>query len=109
LKISNKAEKWKQLISEYRSSGLTAKAWCELNQKSIHKLRYWITQFNKEKSSGESGPQWFSFSMQEHDTLNSPIILKIGTITIEVAAGFYKNVLVNVLSVVQNYDRCNQF
>lgn len=103
---SNTAKEWKQYIEDYRSSGLTATAWSEKNKKSVHKLRYWITQFNKENKKVQE-KQWISVPIKKQcpDELHPSINLKIGFITIEVNSGFDKNVLMDVLSVVQSYDK----
>lgn len=109
MKNSYKAEEWQQLIAKYRSSGLSAKLWCEQKQISVHKLRYHITKLNKEKiikkqSSKEAKHQWVSLPLEQPSISSPPIILKAGRITIELSAGFDKNVLLDVLSVVESYD-----
>lgn len=48
--FQSRQELWQSRIFAYRSSGLTAKDWCEKNQVSLSALRYWITKTNR---SGE--------------------------------------------------------
>ena len=74
----------------------------------MHNLKYWITQFNKEQSNENVEQQWISFPLKESGIPHSSIILKAGNISIEVSAGFDKNVLIDVLSAVQSYDRYNK-
>ena len=35
-------EEWERRIALYRASGLTQSKWCEINEISIHKLKYWL-------------------------------------------------------------------
>lgn len=109
MSYTNNAEEWRKCIADYRSSGLTANAWCEKNKKSRHALYYWITKFNKAESNDEAKQQWVSIPVRDQVVNHPSITLKIDSISIEVSAGFDKNVLMDVLSVVQSYDRINRF
>ena len=40
---------WTDRINDYRSNGLTATKWYEDRGIAIHKFRYYINKFNKEK------------------------------------------------------------
>jgi hypothetical protein len=40
---------WSERIEDYRTSGLSASKWAEDKGVSVHKLRYYIHKFNKEK------------------------------------------------------------
>ncbi|SHI21688.1 IS66 family insertion sequence element accessory protein TnpA, partial [Sporanaerobacter acetigenes] len=53
-------ELWTKRIEDYRASDLTAVKWCEENNVPVHKLRYKITQFNKEKKQTLKETQWAS-------------------------------------------------
>ena len=44
--FQSRQELWQSRISACRSSGLTAKDWCEKKQVSLSALRYWITKSN---------------------------------------------------------------
>ena len=46
--FASRKELWQSRINAYRTSGLTAKEWCEQNNVSISSLRYWITKSNRE-------------------------------------------------------------
>jgi hypothetical protein len=43
---------WSERIKDYKTSGLSAVKWAEDKGVSIHKLRYYIHKFNKEKKEG---------------------------------------------------------
>jgi hypothetical protein len=46
---------WTERINDYRSSALTAVKWSEVNNLSVHKLRYYINKFNKENKLESNG------------------------------------------------------
>lgn len=107
-------EEWEQYISEYRKSGQSAFTWAKANEVNPNTLKYWIRRINQEnadkktKSNEETNQQWLSIPLNKQDiNCSSSIILRIGAITIEVSNGFDKNVLADVLSTIQNNDRCN--
>jgi len=40
-------EQWTQLIKDYQSSGMTVKAWCELNGVKQNSYYYWLKKIRK--------------------------------------------------------------
>lgn len=42
-------EHWTLQIETWKSSGITAKAWCIQTETNYHTLRYWMQKLNKEK------------------------------------------------------------
>lgn len=109
MRNSNKTEEWKNNINNYRSSGLSAKAWSELNKTSVNALHYWIKKLKKAESNDEAEQSWISIPLKDQTATHSSVTIKIDDIAIEVTAGFDKNILMDVLSVVRNYDRNNHF
>lgn len=101
MRKSNNNEEWKKLISDYQSSGLTYRAWCEKNNKSLSALHYWLKKLNQTESNNQSEQQWVSISLKEQAIKHPAIILKIDNITIEILEGFNKSVLTDILSIVQ--------
>ena len=89
-------EDWQQLVSDYRSSGLTAPVWCQQKQLSIHKLRYWITKFNKAESKDEAGQQWVSVKT-DLPVPTAAITVKIGNAEISVSQCFDKKLFADVV------------
>jgi hypothetical protein len=51
---------WTDRIKDYRASELTAVKWSEKNDISVHKLRYYINKFNKEKKQESKESKWVS-------------------------------------------------
>ncbi len=101
---------WTDRINDYRASGLTAVKWAEDRGVSVHKLRYYIHKFNKEKkqnSNQESKEnKWTSIVPGEtivDNKSNNPLKVIIGNATIEVASGFDEDTF---KSVVRILSRC---
>lgn len=63
-----KVEQMRELVSQWRSSGLTRQEFCDFHEGiSLSKLRYWITQFNKQES--ESGFAELTMGAISYDTI----------------------------------------
>jgi len=98
---------WTDRINDYRSSGLTAVKWAEDRSVSVHKLRYYIHKFNKEKkknSNQESKEiKWTSVVPAEtivDNKSNNPLKVIIGNATIEVASGFDEDTFKSVVRIL---------
>lgn len=86
---------WTERIEDYRSSGLTAVKWAEDREVGVHKLRYYIHKFNKEKKENlnkkSKDMQWTSIALEESvikDKSHKLLKIIIGKATIEVSPGF---------------------
>jgi hypothetical protein len=91
-------EEWQQIINEYRSSGLSALVWCQQKKISVHKLRYWIREFNNTESQGEAAQQrWVSFQASPNTMVQSVITVKIGNAEVSVSEGFNKELFSEVV------------
>ncbi|MFZ3591744.1 IS66 family insertion sequence element accessory protein TnpA [Bacillus sp. DJP31] len=42
---SERRKEWERRIANLRKNGLTHFKWCELNDVTIHHLKYWLRQF----------------------------------------------------------------
>ena len=98
----NKAEHWRQCVEAFQSSGLSRKAYCRKHQLNIHNLDYWRRRLNRDPGPGspESINQFVPIRVYEDTLSDSTIKLRIGQITIEVAAGFAPQHLKNILQVL---------
>ena len=101
---------WTERIEDYRFSGLTPVKWSEKNDVSVHKLRYYINKFNKEKKQESnqelSKPQWAAIvpkkeiaNKKPHSSLN----VIIGKSTIEVAPGFDQDTFKDIVRILSKY------
>ena len=88
-----------ELITECRSSGLTARAWCEEKGISYHSYVYWATNYNREN---RTKPQWAEITVHKEkiEDSGSEIKLSCGKWTICVQADFNPELLAGVLRMV---------
>lgn len=93
-------EEWKQLIADYRSSGLSAPAWCQQKQISIHKLRYWINKINRALPVEKTEQQWVSVLQSGPNASSSDITVKIANAEISISEGFNKQLFLEVVQVL---------
>jgi len=98
---------WIDRIDDYRSSGLTAVKWAEDRGVSVHKLRYYIHKFNKEKKQSlnqESKEiKWATIVPAEtmvNNKPNNPLKVIIGKATIEVASGYDEDTFQSVVRIL---------
>lgn len=101
---------WTDRINDYRSSGLTAVKWAEDRGIAVHKLRYYINKFNKEKKQNSNQKpkeiQWTSVVPVEtkvENKSNNPLKITIGKAAVEVAPGFDE---VTFQSVIRILSQC---
>lgn len=98
---------WIDRIDDYRSSGLTAVKWAEDRGVSVHKLRYYIHKFNKEKKQNSNQKpkeiKWTSIVPAEtmvNNKANNPLKVIIGKATIEVVSGFDEDTFQSVVRIL---------
>lgn len=98
---------WIDRINDYRSSGLTAVQWAEDRGVAVHKLRYYIHKFNKEKKQElkqESNEvQWASVAPKTskvNNSVDNHLKVTIGKATIKVAPGFDENTFQSVVRIL---------
>lgn len=98
---------WTERINDYRSSGLTAVKWAEDRGIAVHKLRYYISKFNKEKKKDLSQEpkeiQWASVVPAEakvENKCNNLLKVIIGNATIEVNPGFDESAFQSVVRIL---------
>lgn len=98
-------EFWMERIESYKNSGLSATKWCNEEGIAVHKLRYRITQFNKEKEDKPTKTKWTTLIPKEtieEKSLN-PLKVIIGNSTIVISSGFDP---VTFESVVKILSKC---
>ena len=92
MSLADVTEVWATRINNYRASGERVAAWCSRNQVTSHQLYYWMRKLREaerqERSAGNES-KWVALALQESTTGEAPpIVIKIGTIAVEVQAGF---------------------
>jgi transposase-like protein len=104
-----KRQMWEQHVADYRSSGKSAKAWCEARQVKIHTLRYWISRFNSEsktnlQSKTEAPTQWIQIEAckPEQKIAETAVVITIGSASIKVTPGFDPELLKEVVRALSS-------
>ena len=77
---------WSERVAEYRASGLTGKAWCELRGLKQHQLWYWV----KRENEAGGGERWLEVSLTE---VEPGLCLKVAHVSIEIRQGFDPDLL----------------
>lgn len=97
---------WQERIEDYHVSQLSAPAWCEQNQVSIHTFRYWIKKFEKESMFASLKTEWLSVKVPVSGSEVSTgetscgIHVNIGRVSIEVSSGFDPQVFEAVVRIL---------
>ena len=88
-------EEWDEYIENYRSSGLTAAQWCEINGFKPNQLRWQITKRQKLHANSHS-TQWIPLHTESSST-SPKVSVKIGQAEIVVSDGFNKELFTEVV------------
>lgn len=97
---------WQDRIKDYGVSQLSAPAWCEQNQLSIHTFRYWVKKFDKESVFASLKTEWLSVKVPVVESNTSTeetscrIHVNIGRASIEVTSGFDPQVFESVVRIL---------
>ncbi|MBC2695243.1 MAG: hypothetical protein HF982_08220 [Desulfobacteraceae bacterium] len=96
---SENKEMWKQKISAYKKSGLSAVKWCEANEEKIHTLRYWINKINKESKENSSETKWVSI---QSSTIvdNYSFKVTVGKALVEIPESFNRAAFEDIVSIL---------
>jgi len=78
---------WKDRVSEYKSSGLTMRKWCEENELKLHQLQYWVRKF---KNEDHQGVKWLPVHVpvKSESEDNQTIIINVGHYAVELNDDF---------------------
>lgn len=95
-------KEWERRIAVFRASGLTQTKWCEVNEVSIHQLKYWLKKMDSPHSTQESSNKWVSLALEEpEEAFNETLQVKVGLASIEVQPGFNPSLLADVVKVLK--------
>ena len=97
-----KAERWRQHIDAYKTSGLTRKAYCRKHRLNIHQMDYWRKRLKQgaTDSSPKKQNDFIRVQVKEDTLPDSCIKLHIGQVSVEVPDGFDSEHLKNILRVL---------
>lgn len=106
---TSKMEFWQSNITDYRSSGLSADRWCQMNHLSVSTLRYWIAKLKRESSnqSFDVNPTFAKVELPKSSPfpLNSsaPVTIRCGSLEISISDHCHPDLLSNLLGILTAY------
>ena len=78
--IESRRTLWKERVEDFKSSGLSIKKWCELNNIKYYQMLYWIKKYNQ---SSLTSINWLPVKVSDYQTVtNNSIRIKVGSIEI---------------------------
>ena len=97
-----KAERWRQHIDAYRTSGLTRKAYCRKHRLNIHQMDYWRKRLKQAPSvlNPQRKNGFVRIQVKEDIPQDSCIKLCVGQVSVEVSVGFDPVHLKNILQAL---------
>ena len=79
-------------------------SWCKRHQVTPKQFYYWMRKLKQadRQTPAASDPKWVALSLEE-TTVNEapPIVVKVGTVAVEVRAGFEPSVFVAVVRTLK--------
>jgi hypothetical protein len=87
-------QEWTARITDFKTSGLTMSAWCQVHGQTIHQLKYWLRKLNEPTSSSTN---WLPLAINSPSTEffspSSSLMVRVGHVGIEVQTGFNPELL----------------
>lgn len=102
---TEKRRLWQERISEYRSSGITCKQFCQGKGYSFHALRYWIHKFNNEpkdhNADVDSAFVQLLPDIEPQSKTNNNITLVIGEYQMMIPSHFDEKSLIRLVTTLK--------
>ncbi len=105
-------EQWTQLIKDCQSSGMTVKAWCELNGVKQHSYYYWLRKIRKvacdqlpavlTQTECSKPTEFAELKVSPSSYTHGSIIIHLPYASVEVAEGTSKETIEVVLMALKN-------
>lgn len=94
-------KEWEQRIADHKASGQSQTKWCEANGVSYHQFGYWKKRIKDQHKEKENN-SWVSVIIEEtQPTQCNSLMIKVGTVSIEVNPGFNPTLLSDVIKVLK--------
>lgn len=101
---------WATRVTEFKTSGQTAAAWCSTHHLKLHQLKYWLRRQNNLSMAAASTAvkaaatptRWLSVegSASEAVNLQTPLLIRVGKATIEIVPGFDPELLADAVQAL---------
>ncbi len=97
-----RAKRWRKHVESYQASGLTREAYCRKHDLKVYQLDYWRRKKNgiHETAKENNGAGFVQLQVKDDSPSNSCIALRVGSVTVEVNAGFDPKHLESILRVL---------
>ncbi|HAJ4014866.1 IS66 family insertion sequence element accessory protein TnpB [Heyndrickxia sporothermodurans] len=95
-------KEWERRIALFRASGLTQSKWCEINEISIHQLKYWLYKADNFYSTQDSNSKWIPVTLEESEQQNETLHINVGSASIVVKPGFNPTLLAEVVKALKS-------
>ena len=93
-------KQWESRVAEFEKSSQGTTEWCRANNIKPHQLRYWIRKFRSEQAAAASSSNWLSVEVDDQHS-ESGLLVKVGQVTVEVAPGFNRALLADVVQTLK--------
>jgi hypothetical protein len=95
--------KWAEVVSEWRSSGLSAVEFCRRQELSVHSLRHWVQRLKKVEKEGERKVRIARLVREDSETgVSQPeIVIELGGARVLVGRGLDATTLRSVLEALR--------
>jgi len=95
---------WERRFKEFESSGKTIAAWCKEHSIKENQFFYWRKKLRSDQPQYNQPVKWLSLDMdvdREEQPAADSISIHIGQAAIEIKKGFDKELLRDILKVLQ--------
>ncbi|MFD1929225.1 hypothetical protein ACFSFY_14375 [Sporosarcina siberiensis] len=98
MKHTELREVWTSRLADFNQSEESIPEWCSRNNLKSHQLRYWIRKFETTEIAAPTSTEWYSVDIdQQPAESNAAVVVKVGTINVEVKSGFNPQLLIDVI------------
>lgn len=96
-------ETWRERVTSFHASGLSGAAWCAKHGLKEYQLWYWVRRFRENSPKPSASPEFLPVQIREPvSTGNHPLLVRAGSVVIEVHPGYDAQLLRNLVETLTN-------
>lgn len=95
---------WEQRLAEYEASGKSIATWCKEQTVRENQFYYWRKKIRTSQAEKTNPVQWLTVDLQvnKHSKIAAETIhIEVGQATVKVAKGFNRDLLREIVQVLQ--------
>ena len=103
----NQEERWRKLLTDYKTANQTIKSFCELSDVHVHQFTYWRNKIEKgivRKKKSKSSFIKITPVNNEQSNNDIPITIEVNKIKINIPFNFDALSLAKLIKVVRSID-----